>query len=672
MKKNSTKTSTPATKFHSDFSTCSKNKDFTGAITLFDYAISQNLKLNLHHLNCFLYICANSTESFGALAIEKGFHIYNYMISSKINPNEATITAVSRLAAANNDADYSFELVKSLGNYNVKPRLRTYDAALFCYVKLLDAEKAYAVENDMVSLGLCLEEPEISALLKVSVEVADAEKVYGYLHKLRAGVRCVGEETVAVIERWFSGRVGEGVGCGVGEGVKEVMVKNGGGWHGLGWLGKGKWVVQRTSVGLDGGCCGCGERLACVDIGKEDTEKFAQSVVALAVEREKRSNFTQFQIKLVMKYFHRIYVVNIMIGDIGYRSSGEISVQYIGQIISIDIINDIDQYITDFPNISIFLLCSAIRLSSYCCYYFYLLQLFVICKLQKVNLLMVGEYTELLVLNCYIYKFSVILKLPISHCDNRYLKCRSLTDIRFFTNWLDQHNDFEAIVDAANIGLYQQNFADGGFSVPQLEAVVKELYNRSNKWPLVILHEKRLHTLLANPCNREILQEWIDNGILYGTPVGSNDDWYWLYASVKLKCMLVTNDEMRDHIFELLGSNFFPRWKERHQVHYAFPKGQLKLEMPPSYSIVIQESERGAWHVPVTGEYKDESQRTWLCVTRPETCNASDEFAKSAEARESGKMINGNYLNPSSNSLNNSKTICITGKRKERSESPTE
>ncbi|KAJ0941214.1 putative ribonuclease P [Helianthus annuus] len=431
MKKNSTKTSTPATKFHSDFSTCSKNKDFTGAITLFDYAISQNLKLNLHHLNCFLYICANSTESFGALAIEKGFHIYNYMISSKINPNEATITAVSRLAAANNDADYSFELVKSLGNYNVKPRLRTYDAALFCYVKLLDAEKAYAVEDDMLTLGLCLEEPEISALLKVSVEVGDAEKV-------------------------------------------------------------------------------------------------------LAVEREKRSNFTQFQ------------------------------------------------------------------------------------------------------------------------------------------NWLDQHNDFEAIVDAANIGLYQQNFADGGFSVPQLEAVVKELYNRSNKWPLVILHEKRLHTLLANPCNREILQEWIDNGILYGTPVGSNDDWYWLYASVKLKCMLVTNDEMRDHIFELLGSNFFPRWKERHQVHYAFPKGQLKLEMPPSYSIVIQESERGAWHVPVTGEYKDESQRTWLCVTRPETCNASDEFAKSAEARESGKMINGNDLNPCSNSLNNSETICITGKRKERSESPTE
>ncbi|MFS7958886.1 hypothetical protein Hanom_Chr08g00684061 [Helianthus anomalus] len=62
---------------------------------------------------------------------------------------------------------------------------------------------------------------------------------------------------------------------------------------------------------------------------------------------------------------------------------------------------------------------------------------------------MVGEYTELLVLNCYTYKFYMILKLllvlncytykfymilklPISHRDNLYLKYPSLTDIQLF------------------------------------------------------------------------------------------------------------------------------------------------------------------------------------------------------------------------------------------------
>ncbi|KAK1435083.1 hypothetical protein QVD17_00843 [Tagetes erecta] len=532
--RNKTKPQTPASKFNSDFSICSKQKDFTGAITLFDSAVSQNLKLNLHHLNCFLYICSNSLQSAGDLAIEKGFNIYNHMVSTNINPNEATITAVSRLAAAKGDADYAFDLVKSLVKYNEKPRLRTYDPALFCYVKKLDAEMAYEVEKEILSMNLCLEEPEIAALLKVSAEVGNADKVYDYMHKLRIGVRCVGESTAEIIQDWFSGEVGMKVGMGwedwdIGR-VKDVILKNGGGWHGLGWIGGGEWVVRRTTVDSDGGCCGCGEQLACVDIGGEDTEKFAQSVVALAVEREKRSNFTQFQ------------------------------------------------------------------------------------------------------------------------------------------NWLDEHNDFEAIVDGANIGLYQQNFADGGFSVSQLEAVVKELYKRSNKWPLVILHEKRINALLANPSNREILEEWIDNGILYGTPVGSNDDWYWLYASVKLKCVLVTNDEMRDHIFELLGRSFFPRWKERHQVHYTFPKGQLKLEMPPPYSLVIQESERGSWHVPVTGE--NETSRTWLCITRPEICKASEGLTKSVEAREPGTMINGKIMNQCSNSKHNSEINCITGKRKERSESP--
>ncbi|MFS8004085.1 hypothetical protein Hanom_Chr14g01315181 [Helianthus anomalus] len=46
---------------------------------------------------------------------------------------------------------------------------------------------------------------------------------------------------------------------------------------------------------------------------------------------------------------------------------------------------------------------------------------------------MAGEYIELLVLNCYILKICMILKLLISHHDNLYLKYRSLTDTRYFT-----------------------------------------------------------------------------------------------------------------------------------------------------------------------------------------------------------------------------------------------
>ena len=52
---------------------------------------------------------------------------------------------------------------------------------------------------------------------------------------------------------------------------------------------------------------------------------------------------------------------------------------------------------------------------------------------------------------------------------------------------------------------------------------------------------------------------------------------YWLYAAIKFNCLIVTNDEMRDHTFQLLGNDFFRRWKERHQVSKAPPKRTLSV-----------------------------------------------------------------------------------------------
>lgn len=545
------KTLNPESKFRLDLDICSRNRDLSGAISLYEFAISQqNIRLNQNHFNSLLYICSNSiTDSTKDSAIEYGFRIFDHMLSNKINPNEATITATARIAAAKGDGDLAFELVKDMKKYGILPKLRSYGPALFCFCKNLEAEKAYLVEENLIEMGLNAEEPELGALLKVSVECGRSEKVYEYLHKMRKVLRCVGENIVEVLESWFGGEVGSEVGFENWDVdlVKDLILKNGGGWHGLGWLGKGKWDVRRTNVDLGGTCCSCKEQLVCVDIGREETEKFADSVASLAMTREVKSNFTEFQ------------------------------------------------------------------------------------------------------------------------------------------NWLDEHSEYEAIVDAANIGLYQQNFAEGGFSISQLVAVVKELYNRSKKWPLVILHNKRFRTLFEDSSYRELLEEWMEKGVLYGTPYGSNDDWYWLYAAVKIKCFLVTNDEMRDHIFELLGSSFFLKWKERHQIRYTFVKGELKLLMPPAYSLVTQESENGAWHVPLAGECSDELSRIWLCITRPGSCKASDEVATSLEASKiellphNHELLNSCQLDTTADigshgSSDLSRRVyddatTITGKRKERSPS---
>ncbi|BAT93366.1 hypothetical protein VIGAN_07231400 [Vigna angularis var. angularis] len=290
----------PEAKFQFELNSCSKAKDLRGAISLYDDAVLNNTRLNQHHFNALLYLCSNSVadDLLKTTALDYGFRAFRHMSSLGVVPNEASVTAVARLAAAKGDADYAFELVKGMGKYNnATPRLRTYDPALFCFCEMLDADKAYEVEEHMNGVGVSLEEAELAALLKVSARSGRADKVYEYLHNLRSCVRCVSESTAVVVEEWFCGAKASEVGeveFDVGQ-VKEGVLRNGGGWHGQGWIGKGDWAVNRTSVGADGHCCCCGEQLVCVDIDDSETEKFAGSVAGLALEREVKANFSEFQ-----------------------------------------------------------------------------------------------------------------------------------------------------------------------------------------------------------------------------------------------------------------------------------------------------------------------------------------------------------------------------------------
>lgn len=47
----------------------------------------------------------------------------------------------------------------------------------------------------------------------------------------------------------------------------------------------------------------------------------------------------------------------------------------------------------------------------------------------------------------------------------------SETSVGCMQEWLDQYGPFDAIVDGANIGLYNQNFGDGGFNFFQVCAM---------------------------------------------------------------------------------------------------------------------------------------------------------------------------------------------------------
>jgi len=280
---------------------CTRRGDAAAAMAAFDDAVSDPdapTRLAAHQYNQLLHLLATADRSSFPSPAAAARRVFDHMLQAGAPPSEATITSLARVTAAS-AADEAFQLVATMKEkHGLAPRLRSYSPVLAAFRRAGDASKAYAVEAHMAASGLSPEEPELAALLDVSCTAGHADKVYEYMHKLRQTVDCVGEETAQVLEAWFGSDRAAMAGKAEWDAaeVKHAIVLNGGGSHQLGWLGTGPWTVQRVTAGADGQCGSCKCRLACVDIDMEEMQRFADSVAALALERETKANFRRFQV----------------------------------------------------------------------------------------------------------------------------------------------------------------------------------------------------------------------------------------------------------------------------------------------------------------------------------------------------------------------------------------
>lgn len=231
-------------------------------------------------------------------ALQRGFEIYEKMCLDKVPLNEASLTAVGRMAMSMGNGDMAFDVVKKMKSLGINPRLRSYGPALTVFCSNGNVDKAFAVEKHMLEHGVYPEEPELEALLSVSVATGKGDKVYYLLHKLRTSVRKVSQSTADIIVQWFNNKRAARLGKTKWDrrSLKETMHSKGGGWHGQGWLGKGKWNVSHTTIRADAVCECCGEKLAMIDLDPIETESFSESVASIAIKRERNSSFQKFQV----------------------------------------------------------------------------------------------------------------------------------------------------------------------------------------------------------------------------------------------------------------------------------------------------------------------------------------------------------------------------------------
>ncbi|KAI9912044.1 hypothetical protein PsorP6_009519 [Peronosclerospora sorghi] len=186
-----------------------------------------------------------------------------------------------------------------------------------------------------------------------------------------------------------------------------------------------------------------------------------------------------------------------------------------------------------------------------------------------------------------------------------------------FKRWLGEFGPFDVVIDAANVGYCNQNYQGGGFDYGQIKLMVQH-YEAKGKKVLLVLHERRTSDEQVPVEHRAQLADWRARHTMFNCQPGNNDDWYWLYAAVKLggRTLLVSNDEMRDHHFQMIHNRAFGRWKERHQVHFQVHGRRVSTCEPLPYSERPQHV-GNVWHFPLSETNSVEvpkSARRWLCV----------------------------------------------------------
>jgi len=174
---------------------------------------------------------------------------------------------------------------------------------------------------------------------------------------------------------------------------------------------------------------------------------------------------------------------------------------------------------------------------------------------------------------------------------------------------------FDVVIDGANVGYYKQNYANSPKHVDyeQIDKAISH-FTEQGKSVLMVLHERHFNRNLMPEWAALIAQKWEEKGVLYKAPAGSNDDWFWLH--VALWCgrntLVLTNDEMRDHHFQMLAHRAFVRWKERNQMHFDFRtercakdgskgdmRGPLLPTLPDIYSRRIQRLDVSSLVIPL-------------------------------------------------------------------------
>ena len=198
----------------------------------------------------------------------------------------------------------------------------------------------------------------------------------------------------------------------------------------------------------------------------------------------------------------------------------------------------------------------------------------------------------------------------MANIKQEYVSTKKEEGFNDFVRFLKKFGNIDVLIDGCNVLFFKDRKITVN-SFIRINTII-EKFLKLNKKVLLILHRRHEDYLDKSDLTKNekqiaknLLKKWKTSKIIYSTPYGMNDDWFFLYGSIfNKKAKVVSNDLFRDHIFKIsektMLGNTLSKWIDRNVIRYDFYKRnykKLNLKFPNKYSRNIQLI-NGKWHLP--------------------------------------------------------------------------
>lgn len=309
----------PGTAFKIELADCVKSADFERAYAIFEKYMMAGVPATGHIYSLLFNIAARATRV-PPSTVSAAWTVYQDMAGRGVPMSEAVYASLIRICSIGGDVGRAQELLAHMKERGLEPRLRSYSPILFACAHAGRAEGAAAIAREMEGAKLVFTQIEYAALLRAFALAGDHEGVQSVLCRIAESVPHCDSLLAGEMREYFTGGT-EAARARLAQG-KEIEPPEA--WHSVSGIPVTKWATSSSSGSGSAGaasssspppivspwpwrvlsstvdpssatCAATGKAMPSVDISLEAKKELMQQCVSLLATAKQKAMFAHFQ-----------------------------------------------------------------------------------------------------------------------------------------------------------------------------------------------------------------------------------------------------------------------------------------------------------------------------------------------------------------------------------------